>query len=221
MSRSFRGRPEPDDTESELENDEPSVSSPHTGSWQDRMQSLQKYGRGEKLSVDPSQVDIGKRLVAALIDIAAGYLIGLVFNVIPFINIYFNAQVIMLLYLICRDALFNGRGIGKNLMGLQVVDMKTGQPATLIQSVKRNMVLYGPPLVLYLLMPFVAMIPDETLNSIADNAIKGFGGLYAFIVIPYEAYRAYSRTDGLRWGDDLAGTAIVLADMDFSGPQKK
>lgn len=217
MSRSFRGRPErPDDRESLQESPDLSESD----SWQSQFPSAtQQSGTAEDASSSALQVDIGKRLVAALIDITAGYFLGLAVNCIPFINTYFNAQVVMILYLICRDALFAGRGVGKNLMGLQVVDISTGHPAGFPQSIKRNIVLYGPALALYIVTPLLGLIPVDAVREFLANALQVVGGLYSFLVIPYEAYRVYSRTDGRRWGDELAGTEIVLADMDFSNPR--
>ena len=224
MSRSFRGRPEfpeePDINEEplgELQSDAPDDEwprRPYTKS------QASKYSVSEKLAKDAAQVDIGKRLVALTIDIAVGYLAGLAINCVPFINIYFSAQVIMVLYLLVRDGLFNGRGVGKNLMGLQVVDMRSGEPASMVQSLKRNIVVYGPVLILYIIQMLISIIPNEVVTTVVNNGVQAVLGIYSFIVIPYEAYRVYSRADGLRWGDKFAGTAIVLADMDFSGPRR-
>lgn len=217
MSRPFRGRPEPDESESQGE----SLETPDDSeSWQNRVQSY-KYGGEQKILAEATQVDIGKRLVAAMIDIAVGYVLGLAINIIPFINSYFNAQVVMILYLMCRDALFGGRGVGKNLMGLQVVDKRTRAPASMLQSIQRNIVLYGPALALYIFMPLLSLIPIDQVRSFLSSAMQAVGGVYSFIVIPYEAYRVYSRPDGTRWGDQFAGTVIILADMDFSSPHSK
>lgn len=220
MSRSFRGRPElPEDSESRQESS-PELAEPESDNWDTRLPSArQKSSEAQRSSA--YQVDIGKRLVAALIDITAGYFLGLAINCVPFINTYFNAQVVMILYLICRDALFNGRGVGKNLMGLQVVNQATGQAASFPQSIKRNIVLYGPGLALYIFSPLLALIPIDNVREFLGNALQAVGGLYSFAVIPYEAYRVYSRADGRRWGDELAGTEIVLADMDFSNPTSR
>lgn len=219
MSRSFRDRPElPEDPESMQ--DVPELR--ESDNWQTNYPSEQRPSTGKnQLSASALQVDIGKRLVAALIDITAGYFLGLAINCIPFINTYFNAQVVIILYLIGRDGIFGGRGIGKNLMGLQVVDKRSGQAAGLPQSIKRNIVLYGPALLLYVLSPLLALIPADTIREFLGNALQAVGGLYSFVVIPYEAYRVYSRADGRRWGDELAGTEIVLADMDFSNPSSR
>ena len=224
MSRSFRGRPDlPEDSESRQETPELMESD----DWQsDRLPSAQRFRDDNNQVVNPKsssalQVDIGKRLVAALIDITAGYFLGLAINCLPFINSYFNAQVVMIIYLLCRDALFNGRGVGKNLMGLQVVEVASGRPAGFPQSIKRNIVLYGPALALYVVSPLLGLIPMDAVRDFLANALQVVGGLYSFAVIPYEAYRVYSRPDGRRWGDELAGTETILADMDFSNPASK
>lgn len=223
MSRSFRGRPDPEDDKRSKQ-----VSGSRPPSSQDaapkppgfNFNSLHKYGDDEQLAVEPVQVDVGKRLVAGLIDVLAGFVIGMAVNCIPFVNVYIHEQLALIAFLMVRDALFNGRGVGKNLMGLQVVDIKTGQAATLKQSIMRNVVVFGPYVTLYGVNIVLKFMPNE-VNSVVTNIVTGVGTVYTLAVIPYEAWRAFSRVDGLRWGDQFAGTATVPADMDFSNPLPK
>lgn len=188
--------------------------------WRERIESLNKYGDSETL-IKPVRVDFGRRLVAALIDVFAAYLLGVVVSFIPFVNIFLHLQLTMVIFLIVRDFFFGGRGIGKNLMGLQVVDVMTGEPASFMQSIKRNVVIFGPTLVLYLVISVTKVAPVPWLSDFVRNAIELAGTIYTAVVVPYEAYRTYARGDGRRLGDLLAGTAVVDSNMDFSQPVQR
>ena len=166
-------------------------------------------------------VPMDKRLVAGLIDVVVGYVLNLVVNCIPFVNMFLHDQLVLLSFLLVRDFLFNGRGVGKNLMGLQVIDIRTGGPVSLLQSIKRNIVLYGPIMAIFIVNEVLKFIPDEGIKNIVQNVVSGAGTIYFIVAIPYEIYRVYTRPDGRRWGDEFAGTATVTADMDFSNPMSK
>jgi uncharacterized RDD family membrane protein YckC len=70
--------------------------------------------------------ELGKRVLAAIIDgligIAAGSLGG-----IP-----------GLLYVLLRDGIFDGRSVGKKVMGLRVINVVTGQPCDFKASAIRH-----------------------------------------------------------------------------------
>lgn len=171
-------------------------------------------GPAEKAA--PSEMN--QRFVAFLIDVVVGYILNLIVSCVPFVNMFLHDLIVMVSYLLVKDFLFNGRGVGKNLMGLQVVDVRTGAPASLLQSIQRNIVIYAPYILLYLTNLVIKFIPDENIKSIAQSVVLGIGAVYIIIALPYEAYRLYTRPDGIRWGDQLAGTTTVPADMDFSNP---
>ena len=260
MSRSFRGRPDPQDNpEPDRDDAQPqprgsapqsrgnsssSRPQPRTNAAQNR--NIRPNVRGGQPSYQPPaprgsfspdelgeveedyndgasdspQNDMPKRLVASLIDVVVGYIINLIVTCIPFVNMFLHDQIVMVAYLLVKDFLFNGRGVGKNLMGLQVVDARTGAPASLLQSVKRNIVIYGPYILLYFTNQIIKFIPDENIKSIAQNVTVGIGTVYTIFALPYEAYRVYTRADGLRLGDEFAGTVTVPADMDFGNPAR-
>jgi uncharacterized RDD family membrane protein YckC len=183
---------------------------------------LSRYQADEDVKVQPVRVDFGKRLVAMIIDVAAAYVLSSVVAVIPFAGMITQNLVVALILLV-RDYFFEGRGLGKNLMGLQVVDVKTGLPCTLSQAIRRNVVILGPLIVFSLVVIVINML--DTFLKMPTNVrdgiyqvINGIGTLYTLVVIPYEAYRVYSRADGRRFGDTFAGTALVEAPMDFSKP---
>lgn len=165
---------------------------------------------------EPIRVDFGKRAVALVIDVAAGYFLGVVVAMIPFVNAFLPLQLTMVLYFLTRDYFFEGRGVGKNFMGLQVVDVQTEQPPTIIQSVQRNIILLAPFVVLQLVGMVLRFVPIAWLNDQVVNLVNLVGMVYCAVVIPMEAYRVYSKPDGARFGDELAGTKIIEARMDFS-----
>ena len=194
------------------------------GGWQRKLDSLSRYSSTEETSVQAVRVDFGKRLVALILDIFAAYIVAAALGMVPLINVFVTTQLAMILVLLIRDYFFEGRGIGKNLMGLQVVDVMSGLPCSFLQSIKRNIIVLGPLLALYIIMLFIHVInvvARESAALISDlviQIINTVGALYTVVVIPYEAYRVYNQADGRRFGDQFAGTAVIEAPMDFSKP---
>jgi uncharacterized RDD family membrane protein YckC len=176
------------------------------------------HSRGAAAVVELKHIDPRKRLVALVFDFIACYLGAIVIVVLPFINRFISLRTAVLLLFLVKDCLFQGRGIGKNLMGLQVVDVHTGAPCSLYQSIVRNIVLLLPFAVLEVLGLALSFISIDWLSNFVFNTLNVVGMLYVAIVLPTECYRAYSRQDSLRKGDELAGTAIVEAPMDFANP---
>lgn len=168
--------------------------------------------------LDAKKPDPNKRIVALLFDFAAAYLVGVIVAMIPFVNRFIPLQIVLVAVLLSRDFLLGGRGIGKNLMGLRVVDSSTGEPPTIIQSVLRNVILMAPFVVLQTVPLLLKFSPFTWFNEAVMSLINIVGMIYVAIVLPLESYRAYSREDGLRIGDELAGTTIVDSTMDFSNP---
>ncbi|MFN8551254.1 MAG: RDD family protein [Candidatus Obscuribacterales bacterium] len=168
--------------------------------------------------IEAKKPDANKRIVALLFDFAAAYLVGVIVAMIPFVNRFVPLQIVLVAVLLGRDFLFGGRGIGKNLMGLRVVDAQTGEPPTILQSVLRNIILMAPFVVLQTVPLLLKFSPFTWFNEAVMSLINIVGMIYVAIVLPLESYRAYSREDGLRIGDELAGTTIVDSTMDFSNP---
>lgn len=168
--------------------------------------------------VEGKKPDPNKRIVALLFDFAAAYMVGVIVAMIPFVNRVIPLQIVMVAVLLGRDFLFGGRGIGKNLMGLRVVDARTGESPTVLQSVLRNIILMAPFVVLQTVPLLLKFSPFTWINEAVMSLINIVGMIYVAIVLPLESYRAYSREDGLRIGDELAGTTIVDSTMDFSNP---
>lgn len=200
--------------------------------WERKLDNLSRYDESEE-TVKAERIEFGKRLVALILDLVAAYVVAACVSVVPFINAFLTQNIVMTVFLLIRDFLFQGRGVGKNLMGLQVVDVRSGYPCTLMQSIKRNVIILGPLLlmqsILIGLQIFSAVSQNalsnkeiatmvQTLNDAIPSAINAICGAYVLLVIPYEAYRAYNRADGRRFGDQFAGTAVIEAPMDFSQP---
>jgi hypothetical protein len=171
---------------------------------------------GREPLIQASRVDIGKRGVALIIDVAASFVVSMIVQYIPFVNNFVTPSISMVIYLLCRDFLWKGRGIGKNLMGLQVIDVATGEPCNLMQSFQRNVIWLAPFIVLQVANMVLKTAPFPWINDSITNIVNIIGMVYCAIVLPMEAYRAYSRPDGMRIGDEMAGTTIVEAPMDFS-----
>jgi hypothetical protein len=219
MTRSYGGGPPERRKDQDPELREGDQSKP---AWERKLDSLSRYSTHEETAVEAVKVDFGKRLVAGMVDLTLAYLIGQVLVLVPLINDVVSLQLVMVVVLIFRDWFYEGRGVGKNLMGLQVVDMRSGRPCSMFQSVKRNIIMFGAPFVLYIIIavlqilrllqvPHIEVVAGPTLQI-----INGIGFLFIIAAIPYEAYRAYNREDGRRFGDQFAGTTIVEAPMDFS-----
>jgi RDD family len=168
---------------------------------------------------DTSQT--GKRLIALLIDLTACYLVAIivaaVISLIPivnrvlFLNRLFSQQFILLLLFLCRDYFFCGRGIGKNLMGLQVVRAEGGLPISVMQSILRNLTLTAP----MLLLALISFVPAKWLPTAVTEGFNILEAVYAIIVFPLESYLVYSRADSLRLGDKLAHTRIIESPTNF------
>jgi uncharacterized RDD family membrane protein YckC len=221
MTRSYGGGP---DKQKETE---PELREAATPDWERKLDSLSRYSEDSETTVKAVRVDFGKRLVAIIIDMFAAYLIAQVFGLIPLLNVIVPSYLVLVLVLLIRDYFFEGRGLGKNLMGLQVVDVMTGYPCSLVQSIKRNIILLGPLLVLYiitLVLQIVGAFFHQFLDVVGPalvtflQVVNSISSIYVLLVVPYEAYRVYSRADGRRFGDQFAGTAVIEAPMDFSKP---
>ena len=190
----------------------------------DQASSSQQYNDEQAQYLDqeldntPERIEFKKRVVALIFDFLACYILAMGVMLIPFINSFLSIQLVMCLFLLIRDYTFEGRGIGKNLMGLQVVNSENGAPCSLKQSVMRNLVLIAPYALTQLVSALLRIVPLAAVNAVITNIVWGLCAVYVIIVIPLEVYRAYNRPDGQRLGDQLAETEVVESSMDFSRP---
>lgn len=121
-----------------------------------------------------------------------------------------------LLLFLSRDFFFEGRGIGKNFLGLRVIDAKTGEAPTLKQSITRNFLFVGPYLTyqLAVLILFLVPIPQSAPVLLA---VKYFAQAWAILLLPIEGYLMH-KGDGRRLADRLSGTTVIFQPHDFSNP---
>jgi uncharacterized RDD family membrane protein YckC len=93
-----------------------------------------------------------------------------------------------LLYLLISDGLFDGRSVGKLLIGLRVVSVNSGEPCSTKESIVRNAPL-GAGLLLYKL-PWV-------------------GWIFIILVSVVEFLLLLGSKEGMRLGDELAKTKVI------------
>lgn len=149
--------------------------------------------------------------------------IGWALSLIPALNTSslwhaFPAQLLVTVLLLTRDYFFEGRGLGKNFFGLQVVDALTGKPVTLMQSVSRNAPLIAPFVVLGVTLWFTQYLPLSQNNEYIGIVVAALGAVYLTIVFPMETYRIIFRPDGMRVSDVWSDTTIVAAQPSFKNP---
>ena len=176
--------------------------------------------------VEPQKIDPGRRLIALGIDFGVAYAISMVLVCIPFLNRFLSINIIIPIFMCGRDFLFGGRGVGKNLMGLKVVDMASGGPPSIMQAILRNAVYIAPLLILQFFDAALHLIPSHIgTGSQAFNVqpfidpVRDVGhfalSLYVLVIVPLEAYRTYSSEDSMRLGDAIAGTCLLDSDTNF------
>ena len=101
---------------------------------------------------------LGSMILDHLIMCCIGVVLGIPFFIIGFfvkrylnLNVTFIVGILVFIIYFCKDIL-NGKSPAKRLLGLQVIDLKTGQPASKIKTIIRNITIPLFPLeVLYTL----------------------------------------------------------------------
>ena len=149
------------------------------------------------------KADLGKRVVAGLID---GLIGGVLSVVIPFLGI---GYLIGGAYILTKDAImvellkdpaWKGRSVGKKIMHLKVVG-PGGSDIDMALSAKRNW-----PLALGQLLSFIlALIP---LRSMAWSTWSLIGSVSSIIGI-IEIVLVLTDPQGRRLGDKLANTRVI------------
>jgi uncharacterized RDD family membrane protein YckC len=148
----------------------------------------------------PAKADVGKRIIAAIIDAIPAVIVAVVFGLIPFIGGIIGGLLAGGWWLV-RDGLdlefADKRSLGKKIMKLRPVRLD-GQPMTLDVSVKRNL-----PLAVYCVGYFLWVVP--VLGHLVSIPIFLIGGLISLV----EAVLALTDAEGRRWGDKFAGTKVI------------
>jgi uncharacterized RDD family membrane protein YckC len=130
----------------------------------------------------------------------AGLLLRVISKVIDFIIIATAAQILPkvgyfagLLYLLIGDGFFEGRSVGKRLVGLRVISANTDKPCTFKESILRNSV-FGIGFLFY--------------------KIPWIGWIFITIVLVVEFIILLGSRDGMRLGDEIAKTKVVALNTE-------
>lgn len=98
-----------------------------------------------------------------------------------------------LTYALIADGFFDGRSLGKKMIGLKVINLKTGLPCNFRDSILRNIPIGIIPLFIFFI-PFLGLI---LLFSVG------------LVVLLFESYLIYTDDGGIRIGDIFADTQVV------------
>ncbi|MBI4697579.1 MAG: RDD family protein [Nitrospirae bacterium] len=143
-----------------------------------------------------TKATILNRVIAKSIDFL---IIAALFEIVPRAG-YFAG----LGYILIGDGLFEGRSVGKKLIGLKVVLSKGGGKCAFKESIIRNF----PFVIGYIIFGVLKSIPL-------------IGWLFSFIVLiiilGLESLIMLGNEKGLRLGDEIAGTMVVEDAADIPG----
>ncbi|GAB4483899.1 MAG: RDD family protein [Thermodesulfovibrionales bacterium] len=132
------------------------------------------------MSEEPRRAGLLLRIAAKTIDFI---LIAAVMELIPRAG-YFAGFA----YLLLGDGLFDGRSIGKKLIRLRVISVKTGKPCSFRDSILRN----------------------STLGvGYALWSIPWIGWIFPVIAAGLEFILILGSREGMRLGDEIPGTNVI------------
>jgi uncharacterized RDD family membrane protein YckC len=125
----------------------------------------------------------------------AGLLLRTVSKILDFIIIAAAVEVIPkagffagLAYLLIGDGFFDGRSLGKKIIGLKVISIDTNAPCTFKDSILRNST-FGIGFIFY--------------------KIPWVGWILIIIIAALEFVILLGSSNGMRIGDDLAKTTVI------------
>jgi uncharacterized RDD family membrane protein YckC len=169
-----------------------------------------------------------KRYIAAGIDIAVAIAIGIVFALVgavlgfafssststSMVGVYlprvisFLGSLVSLAYILGRDVLAGDRSIGKKLQNIRVVTLK-GAPIGPVESAKRNGI-FAIGAALGVLSATLGLVPclGDVVRCLLLPVLM-LGMLIGLAAAIYELIQITQRADGVRYGDQLAGTRVV------------
>lgn len=125
----------------------------------------------------------------------AGLLVRTVAKILDFIVIAAAAEILPkagfyagMVYLLIGDGLFDGRSLGKKLIGLRVVSADTNTPCTFRDSILRNSIL---------------------CIGFIFYKILWFGWIFIVLISIFEFIILLGSRDGMRFGDEIAKTIVI------------
>jgi len=93
-----------------------------------------------------------------------------------------------LAYILIGDGLFDGRSLGKRVIGLKVVSAESNKPCTFRDSILRNST-FGIGFIFYKML--------------------WFGWIFFIIIAMFEYLILLGSKDGMRLGDEIAKTIVI------------
>lgn len=136
-----------------------------------------------------SKADVLNRFIAKLIDALIVGGLSLILRPV--------GPIAGLTYILICDGFKGGISLGKRLIGLRVINKKTGKPCSYKESIIRN--LPFAIVVLFSMIPFLGWFLFFTLG---------------IAIIAFEFYLIYSDPLGIRIGDTLADTQVIHFDIE-------
>lgn len=125
----------------------------------------------------------------------AGLLLRSAAKTIDFIIVAAAAEIIPragffagLAYLLISDGLFDGRSLGKRLIGLRIISTATNKPCSVRESILRNLLL---------------------CIGVALWKIPLIGWIFIVLIIAFEFVILLGSKEGMRLGDELAKTTVI------------
>ncbi|MDO8446156.1 MAG: RDD family protein [Deltaproteobacteria bacterium] len=97
-----------------------------------------------------------------------------------------------LTYSLIADGFFDGRSLGKKMIGMRVVNLRTGMPCNFKDSILRNIPIAA--VVMFALIPILGWILLFTAG---------------LVIMLFESYLIYSDEGGIRIGDIFADTQVI------------
>ncbi|MDO8426081.1 MAG: RDD family protein [Deltaproteobacteria bacterium] len=101
-------------------------------------------------------------------------------------------------YILISDGLKGGQSLGKKAIGLKTISIPTGQPCDFKQSIIRNAV-FGVLIAIYFLLGWIPYVGKAAV-FLAWAAVTAI-----------EMILVYADESGARFGDRIAGTAVIDA----------
>jgi len=151
-------------------------------------EKIEPVSAGETEGQTPEKPEIFNRYLAKFIDLLLVLALAKLDRVFGFI-----APLAGVTYILISDGLFEGRSLGKNLVGLQVMIERDGLlPCNFKHSTLRNLPI--GVVVLFLVIPFWGWVLFFTLG---------------LVILGVEAYQIYQDPSGLRLGDLIAETRVL------------
>lgn len=132
------------------------------------------------MPADRGKASLLLRVIAKSVDLIV---IAIAIKSIPHVG-----HLASIVYLLISDGLFDGRSLGKKIIKLKVVSFSSGNAGNFRDSMLRN-----STLVLALLLYKIPLL----------------GWFFVLLVLSLELLLMLGNEEGMRLGDDLAGTKVV------------